>query len=223
MANRFHLHLIRHAQSANNALPESERIEDPPITGLGRRQASFLAERFREQPITHLLTSGFLRAVQTMQPLANVLTQRPAIWTDLHEVGGCYRGHEAGKFEGRPGMNRETLTKKFPDFALPDDIDDAGWWKSQRYEGYQQAQVRAKRQAVRLLNEFQDTEAIVACVVHADFKALLLEALLKSDYREYGPADLVNTGVTLLSCTGQQIEVADFNCAGHLPADLVTS
>lgn len=223
MANHFHLYLIRHGQSANNAVAESQRVEDPGLTAIGERQAELLAERFREQRFSHLLTSGFLRAVQTMQPLARRVRVRPAIWTDLHEVGGCYRGHEPGNLEGRPGMNRETLATRFPDFQLPDDIDELGWWKSRPFESHLQARKRAAGQAERLLREFRGTGATVACVIHADFKALLLDAFLPDERNRVFSADLVNTGVTLLRCSLEGNQVLEFNDAEHLHEELITS
>lgn len=218
----FELHIIRHAQSANNALPESERVEDPPITKTGQIQVQRLAERFKTLDVTHALTSAFLRAIQTMQPLASAVKLRPAIWTDLHEVGGCFRGH-ATSIQGAPGMNRETLETEFSDFELPKDIDEDGWWKSKPYEDWNDAQERAEQQANKLREVFSDTNAKVACVIHADFKDLLLSSILQSDYKDYRHADLKNTGVTSLRWGPDQIEVVQFNDVSHLTDDLITS
>lgn len=223
MSEVFHLYLIRHGQSSNNALPESERTEDPGLTTIGVEQARRLAARFQDEPITHLLTSGFLRAVETMLPLSQAVAASPEIWTDLHEVGGCFAGFEYGKLEGRPGMNRQTLSERYPDFVLPDDIDHLGWWKSRPFEGFEDARRRAEQQSRRIMHTFQGTSARVACVIHADFKALLLEAFLQQDYGPYASADLVNAGVTRLVCGSDTVRVEEFNDASHLPEDLVTS
>ena len=224
MSQPFHLYLIRHAQSANNAKPEAERVEDPGLTELGERQADLLAERFRGLHVSHLLTSGFRRAVQTMRPLAAQLNQRPVIWSELHEVGGCFAGYQAGDLQGRPGMNRSALSGEFPEFELPDDIDERGWWKSRPFEQTSAARERARQQSTRLLQEFGGTAASVACVIHADFKALLLETLLSDiDRAHVAAADLLNTGVTLLSCAAEKISVLDLNDASHLPKDLMSS
>lgn len=220
MSSSFQLYIIRHAQSANNALPESQRVEDPTITEIGQQQVQRLAERFRDVPITHALTSAFLRAIQTMQPLAEAVGAKPEIWTDLHEVGGCFAGHVPGELQGRPGMNRETLQERFPDFQLPDDIDEHGWWKGSSYEDIQVAQQRAKTQAARLLDEFNGTDAKVACVIHADFKDLLLRVLLPEDYQY---ADLRNTGVTELRCSDAGVELVELNDVWHLTTELITS
>lgn len=212
----FHIYLIRHGQSANNALPEPQRVEDPGLTKVGELQAAALAARLQDEKVTHLLTSGFLRAVATTQPLAKTLNVAPVIWTGLHEVGGCYAGHEPDKEVGRPGMNRKTLSNLFPEFKLPNDLDDQGWWKSQPYEDWTRAKHRAQAQVERLVNEFAGTNANVALVIHADFKALMLESLLPTSHEQFVPAGLLNTGVTLLRHDGEQFEMLSFNNPDHL-------
>lgn len=212
----FQLQLIRHGQSANNALPESRRIEDPGLTEEGVRQAGALAKRLAGGTITHLLTSGFLRAVQTTRPLAAELSIRPAIWLELHEVGGCYAGYEPGKEVGRPGMNRDQLATHYPEFDLPEELDDHGWWGSKPYETWEQGRLRAEQQVQRLVGTFNETNADVACVIHADFKSLLLEAMVPERSSDFAPIDLKNTGVTVLRYVSPKFEVLRLNDTEHL-------
>ena len=56
------LYLIRHAQSANNAQPESLRVPDPSLTGLGREQAHLLASSVASLGLTRLMTSTSARS-----------------------------------------------------------------------------------------------------------------------------------------------------------------
>jgi 2,3-bisphosphoglycerate-dependent phosphoglycerate mutase len=216
------LYLIRHAQSQNNALPEEQRTEDPGITAAGRRQAALLADRFAGAPITHVLTSAFRRALETTQPLARGLGVPPVIWTDLHEIGGCYRGHLPTAREGRPGMGRRQLRAEFPDFEVPGDIDDEGWWKSRPYESTDQAMARARRQSDRLVEEFGHTDAVVACVIHADFKALMIKTILGNDCPPCDFSDLWNVGVTAFQFQQRQPRVELLNDVSHLPEELLT-
>lgn len=223
MSQAFEIFLIRHAQSANNARPESQRVEDPSITELGFQQADELAKAYDGIPFTHVLTSGFRRALQTTRPLAQRAGVRPAIRTDIHEVGGCFRGYLPGQLEGRPGLNRSSLQHEFSEFSIPDDIGGEGWWKCQPHESFQQAQQRADRQANLLCEEFRGTGAVVGCVIHADFKDLLLRSLLRESYAALRGADLLNTGVTHLLLSGEAPEVVRFNDAAHLSEELWTS
>jgi 8-oxo-dGTP diphosphatase len=63
------VHVIRHAKAKN-------RVEwkDPdhlrPLTKRGRREAVALAERFREERLARLVSSPYVRCVQTLEPLA---------------------------------------------------------------------------------------------------------------------------------------------------------
>lgn len=215
----FELTLIRHGQSSNNALPEPERVEDPGLTSLGFSQAESLARRFDKDHFDVVLTSGFRRALETTRPLAKAVDLQPRIWTDLHEVGGCYAGFVSGKEVGRPGMNRQQLSDEFAEFVIPDDIQDQGWWASRPYESWEQAVVRGKRKRDRLLAEFLHTSKSVACVIHADFKSILLE-LLSPESRDLSqPHQLRNTGVSHLVIREQAVEVVTLNDISHLDAD----
>lgn len=72
-ATQFTLYLVRHAQSTNNAQPESQRIPDPPLTDLGEQQAQALALAIDQLSPDHLFSSPFLRTLQTTAPVAQAL------------------------------------------------------------------------------------------------------------------------------------------------------
>ena len=216
--------LIRHAQSENNAKPESQRIEDPGITPLGVQQAERLAREFANWDVEHLVTSAFRRALLTADYLRRLSGHRLQVWRRLHEVGGCYAGHEPGEQVGRPGLNTENLLKEFPDSDFHETIPETGWWSSLPYETEAQARVRAAEQAVRLLEHFREAKR-VACVIHADFKALLLEELLGAEWNQYEQDSLVNTGVTWLDVhytPDPQVAVRHFNHTPHLSDDQIS-
>ena len=44
----FHLYLVRHGESANNALPNHQRVADPSLTELGQKQAHNLAAHYSD-------------------------------------------------------------------------------------------------------------------------------------------------------------------------------
>ena len=88
--------LVRHAQSANNALPVHLRVCDPGLTPLGYQQAEATARALTDYPIRTLYCSPFLRSLETTQAVANGTGKNPVIHGDLFEQGGCYSGHVAG-------------------------------------------------------------------------------------------------------------------------------
>jgi 8-oxo-dGTP diphosphatase len=79
------IHLIRHAK-AKNRLDWKERDDLRPLTKRGRRQAEALGERLRDEPLARLLSSPFVRCVQTLEPLA-VAADLPIETTDLLAEG----------------------------------------------------------------------------------------------------------------------------------------
>jgi 8-oxo-dGTP diphosphatase len=61
--------LVRHAEAGERKeWSGPDRVR--PLTGAGRAQAERLAALYDGQPLDRLLTSGYLRCVETMEPLA---------------------------------------------------------------------------------------------------------------------------------------------------------
>jgi 2,3-bisphosphoglycerate-dependent phosphoglycerate mutase len=211
------LYLIRHAQSQNNALPESQRVDDPGITELGRRQAKHLAERIGELGLTKLFTSPFRRTLQTTSSIYAATRLTPNVRLALHEQGGCYSGHTPENMAGRPGMSRSEIEREFPGYAVSDDIDDRGWWTSDLYESQESAERRAMDLFQRTLDEFSGSDERVAYVMHADIKLLFLEQF------HFERLDVpANTSVTAIRITAGECRLEDYDCVRHLPEELVT-
>ena len=211
------LYLIRHAQSQNNALPEEERVEDPGLTEVGRRQAEHLAEWIPSLNLTRLITSPFRRTLLTTDPIRRATSLVPEVRIDLHEQGGCYSGHEVGNMVGRPGMTGRQIETEFPGFQVADDIDGEGWWQSKPYESREDAWSRAARLIEWTRREFAYSEERVAFVMHADIKRLFL-ARLNAE-----PLDVAcNTSVTEIEFTSNSHHLRVFNQTSHLPEHLVT-
>ena len=66
------VHVVRHAK-AKNRVEWTEPDELRPLTKRGRRQAAGLAERLRDEGPTRLVSSPYLRCVQTLDELARAL------------------------------------------------------------------------------------------------------------------------------------------------------
>jgi phosphohistidine phosphatase SixA len=66
------VHLIRHAK-AKNRLAWEQPDELRPLTKRGRREAEAIAARLREAPPARLLSSPYLRCMQTLEPAAVAL------------------------------------------------------------------------------------------------------------------------------------------------------
>jgi 8-oxo-dGTP diphosphatase len=80
------VHVVRHAKAKNRA-EWTEPDELRPLTKRGRRQADGLAERLRDEPPGRLVSSPYLRCVQTLDELAREL-DLPIETTELLAEGG---------------------------------------------------------------------------------------------------------------------------------------
>ena len=218
----FHLYLIRHGESANNALPNHQRVADPSLTELGQKQAHNLAAHYSDfGPIDHVLASPFLRTLQTTQPLLKTRDLRASIWTDIYEVGGCFSGYEMGDFSGEPGMTDTEIRREFPEFDIPGDIDASGWYKCQPFETWEMAIPRARTQAKKLRDNFEGKDNVVFCFIHADFKQLLLQHLVPAE-TEYHDSGIPNSSVTHIQFDNSRGSVIDYCNTDHLQADEIS-
>lgn len=237
------LYIIRHAQSYNNALANiQERVADPPLTELGHRQAAKLADylargvnvelaranvemadltTMRGFGITKLYCSAMYRSLQTTQPVAQALGLQPEVWLDIHEYGGIYL-RENDQIVGYPGKTRGEILEEFPDYVLPDEVTDEGWWHG-RPEDWPLCHARAIRTAHQLRKWAELTER-VAIVSHGGFIDVLLKALLsqlptrKVFFHHY------NTAISRVDFApeGESLDVLYLNRVDHLSLDMVS-
>jgi len=217
------LYLIRHAQSVNNSLAEELRVEDPPLTDLGRQQATHLAEWIKSLGLTRLISSPFRRTLETAEYVRQSTRLQPDIWVDLHEQGGCVSGTAPEVVKGEPGMSGREIRAEFPHFEVPNDIDGDGWWESKPYETVDRARVRVDRLAGHIHRLFGDTDERVALVMHNMSKLLLLQSITSDvGWQSELVGETYNTSVTKISINGEGFQLEYFNRATHLPVDLVT-
>ncbi len=227
----FQLLLIRHAQSANNALPVSQRVSDPGLTPLGHSQADALADWLCSYRPTELMCSGFRRALDTTRPIAEKLNLRPSVRWDLFEQGGCYSGYLPGQKTAASGMGVSKIQKKYGDWDIDKRISEKGWYDACELESDAQSRARAQSVAQWIVGELvsrnpdREMRYRPALVIHADFKALLLEALLCGQQtpsffasRPYEVSEFWNASVTQLTLIGQRWKLDFWNSISHLPA-----
>jgi 2,3-bisphosphoglycerate-dependent phosphoglycerate mutase len=227
------LFLVRHGQSFNNTLPDgSGRVDDPPLTEIGLKQAPLVARHLAEAPakdphnkggvaagfgITKLFTSAMLRCLQTSAPIAEALDLDPEIWVDVHEECGIW----LEGVEKLPGLTRSEIADQFPRVVIPDEIGEDGWWNRPR-ETETEWLVRAQRVADRLWSEFADTDERLAVVAHGGFIKDLVSVLIAGGPLSPGIISSRNTSVTCFSFVEGQLVVGYLNRIDHLSAEWVT-
>ncbi len=105
------LYLIRHAESENNARPGHLRVEDPAITATGQLQAKHLAQWLTTLRFDLLVTSPFLRTLQTTRAVLEQSRCTTEIWHDVFERGGATVAMAMMHAKGaRPRLGRTSKT-----------------------------------------------------------------------------------------------------------------
>lgn len=244
------LYLIRHGQSANNALdlddnyPYSRGV-DPSLTDLGKQQAEHLARYLTqgvdletlvtmpltnrpELPhgfgITRIYASPMLRSLQTAQPLAKALGIPVEVWVELHEHGGMFlRYPDERGVVGFPGRSRAEILADFPDYLLPPSITEEGWWNpTSKEEDLAGCYARAVRVS-QVMREFADSQEQIALVTHGTFTDCLVKAFLNMLPSNNLHFSHYNTGVSRLEFRPKgEVIVRYVNRVNHLPSEMVT-
>jgi len=103
----------------------TNRQADPELSEMGRLQAQILREFFSQRvalqssgesginsahdplDFTHVYASWMVRTIETARAVGDAVGLTPAIWGDLHEMGGFWVGDpETGRPVGSAGRNR---------------------------------------------------------------------------------------------------------------------
>jgi broad specificity phosphatase PhoE len=170
--------LLRHGQSYFNLHFTPTRIdpgiEDPELTDLGLAQAHAAAGRLAEVPLTRIIISPYMRALQTAEPILKF--QRAPV-DIMHEV------RERAAFACDVGSPPKLLAARFPhhDFRhLP-----SPWW-SKPVETFEATMLRADQ--FRALMAARDDAKTTLLVSHWAFiLALTGKSLSNGDILEYDP------------------------------------
>lgn len=223
----MHLLLIRHAESANNAIWSGDadafygsRHHDPELTPRGVEQAARLAEHLAaggEGRIDALAASPMTRAVQTAAPAAAALGLPLAIDVDVFEQGGLFTGDPRvpGAAVGQPGLGRAALEALSPGCAVPDGVGEDGWWRA-GHEDAETAMLRVDRAAVALRGRAAATpELRLAVVTHGGFGSMLLATLLGAPPRTAW-FHLHNTAISHVELAGEETVLHAHNRLAHL-------
>jgi 2,3-bisphosphoglycerate-dependent phosphoglycerate mutase len=227
------LFLIRHGQSANNALADPAlRVEDPWLTPAGEQQAERVAAYLAARRHLHadardgarpvfdqLYCSPMIRAMQTARPIARTLAVRCEVWVDIHEIGGIYLDRD-GRKVGYAGQTRSQLLQHFPECALPHDVSERGWWN----RDFEEAHVGYARAVgvARALRARADEDTRVGLVSHGDFLSELLKSLCDEDIGDGGYYQHRNTAITHVDLTPLGARVRYLNRVDHLDDALLT-
>jgi 2,3-bisphosphoglycerate-dependent phosphoglycerate mutase len=244
------LYFIRHGQSQNNANwgnASYQESSDPALTESGIQQAHllarFLADNQELHPhsgwdptnlhgfgVSHLYCSLMERAVYTAAPIADELQVPFAAWPEIHETGGIFGREAENKLTGLPGKPRSWFEKNAPQMALPDWLDESGWW-NRPFETDEQRQPRVNRFWAELLARHGDREGQpehrVAIVSHGGFFMHLMCAMLNLPWRQASQEMrswflLSNASISAFDVRRDELFICYLNQTHHLPDSLVS-
>jgi broad specificity phosphatase PhoE len=113
--------LVRHGQSLANSGGKTADHSTNPLTELGRAQAKDFAERLGCRP-TLLVTSGFLRAQQTAEPMRQKYPDVPVEEWPIHE----FTFLNPSRHKGTSEADRQPYVEAYWKRDDPEFIDGAG-------------------------------------------------------------------------------------------------
>jgi broad specificity phosphatase PhoE len=193
------IYFARHGESQANLLHEiSNRGLRHGLTRKGREQAAALADRLRDQRITHIYSSPLLRAIETTVIAANRLGID-------YEVVDALREYDCGTAEGRSDAGAWQLWQELFDAWLV----DKHW--EQRIEGgesFYELRERFLPFIEGLVSRYGNTEAGILCVSHGGvYCAMLPQVLVNMDNRR-----IVDHGFDPASCLVSEWRPAGLTC-----------
>lgn len=242
------LYLIRHAQSANNAIyartgSYQGAVLDPDITDIGHQQAQRLAQLLADESaesrpslspngmgfgLTHLYCSLMTRTIQTATYIAQARGMKLMALDNTFERGGLYKRNEDGIRVGSLGPARAYFMTRFPDLILPESLGERGWY-DRPFETVDMFVERMKTVVPELINRHLGTEDRVALVAHGHFIDQFLNELMGIERHSHNYSQrwevnwaFHNTAISRIDFVeGTQI-VFYLNRIDHLSPDLMT-
>ncbi len=238
------LFLVRHGQSENNAIwtntrSNLNRVSDPQLTDIGRKQVEAAAEFFYSQlrrgdtetsdpsfkyegEEVRIYCSLMDRAVQSGLIISKKLSLPLNAHKDIHENGGLYsEDPETAERTGVPGKNPDELKSTYPDLILPEGINPEGWW-NRPFEDRETRRLRAKRVLHEFMDRYGNSEEILIVITHGGFYNYLLRTAfeLRGDTEIW--FDLFNAAVTLIEISEDFINLIYCNRYDFIPREIVT-
>lgn len=198
--------LVRHAATPNN-LAQPPRIqgssEDPPLSDLGRGQASCTARLLAPQPITAAYSSPLQRALETATIIAGPHRLTPTTVVALQEV-------DVGRWGGRSWVDIERAEPEA--YArFHDNPAVNGYADGENLEQVRQRALPAIEQLAR-----RHLGELVLVVGHNVVNRVLLATWLDVPLARARRIDQHNAGVNVIQFSQDRFQVLTVNAAFHL-------
>ena len=195
------IYCIRHGESAFNAQGRIQGHLNVPLSELGRRQATALAEASKGWQAEALFCSPLQRARETAEPIAAALGLPIREEPQLIEIGvGIFQGHSRDELDHVFPTEYARWRSGDPDFAVPGG------------ESRRALMVRG-RAALESIARCGHGRVIV--VSHGAILAAAFKSLLEIPAARH-PFPLENAAVSRLEIEGPTVRLLSLNDVGHL-------
>jgi probable phosphoglycerate mutase len=197
--------LVRHGASADHVEGESfELLEgqgDPPLSEMGRHQATLVADRLEREKVDAIYVSSLRRTAETAAPLAERLGLTPTVDADLREIF-------LGEWEG--GLFRQKIVDQDP--LARQMFEEQRWDVIPGAESNEAFGARLRGAVERIVAAHPDRKVVVFS--HGAAIGELMAQAASSSPFAFIAAD--NTSISRLVVTSERWFVRGFNETAHL-------
>ncbi|PSJ31872.1 phosphoglycerate mutase [Peptostreptococcus russellii] len=199
-------YLVRHGQTVWNTLGKTQGHGNSPLTELGERQASELAEALKNYPIDMIYCSDLGRAVQTAEIVGSKLNIKVEPTNLLREMG-------FGIWEGMP---MKKIEKMYPDtFRMWREEPD----KAHIPKGEALSMVKDRtEELIKMLNDKYDNRHILLVSHSVTVRVMLLD-FLESHVRNLYRIKQDNTALNIVEYRNYGPVIMKMNDTRHLKTD----
>lgn len=207
------IYLVRHCESQGNKERIFQGQHNADISEKGSRQLEFLAARFKDVKLDKIYASRLTRAQKTAKAVADAKGMQVFTNNDFIEIN-------LGALDGKPWDfifdNNPDLKQAW--YHAPHTFAPAGG------ESMQQVYERAKNGLKKLISDPENDGKTFLIVTHGCCLRCLMCYILFDDIKRLGEVQGAgNTGVTLLNCSEQGINVEFMGDISHLPEEYISS
>jgi probable phosphoglycerate mutase len=187
--SRAEIWLVRHAESAWNALGRWQGHADPGLSARGRAQALALARSLAEEDIGALVTSDLRRARETAAALASALGLEPETDARLRERHlGTWSGLTTPEIAGRWPAEFARVRERDPDFR-PGGGESIREVRARALSFFAELSARSRSPRVAVVTHGGLIRAVYPCgpVANAQWVRTTLDAVLEGPGRLAAP------------------------------------
>jgi broad specificity phosphatase PhoE len=203
------LYLIRHGESTWNREHRIQGQLDPPLSGLGRRQAELLGRRLAGRSFAGFYASDLRRAFETAQEIGSVIGLDPEPVQPLREIF-------LGDWEG---MRTDEIANRFPD-AWASWVEEPDWDVVPGGEGAAPFESRVASALEDIFRRHATGNVLV--VTHGGVIQIALHRVVGRLSRGLFPFKIQNASISVIEKRNGNMVIAGVNDVGHLESALVT-